>query len=82
MNCLQFALGFWDSNRDYDIFYDADHVINLRGVNLFCGYIPLSDYGYEHILKSFEGLLLSEDVDRLRRYFEFKDGCKCCDRGE
>lgn len=82
MNCLQFALGFWDRNRDYDIFYNSDHVINLRDVNEFFGYMPLYHYGYEHICESFEGLLTAHDKVILKRYFDLKNGYKACHRGK
>lgn len=41
MNCLQYALSFWDKNNKYRIYYNGDHVINLT--EPLGDYIPLED---------------------------------------
>lgn len=71
MNCLQFALLFWDEHPEYGIYYDGDHAINLREPT--GNFIPLENYGYEHILKSFGNTLYPVDRLKLKRYF---DSCK------
>lgn len=67
MNCLQFALLFWDKNPNYLIFYNGDHVINLT--EPIGNYIPIESYGYEHIRESFEKTLYPCDLVKLKRYF-------------
>ena len=67
MNCLQYALYFWDKNRKYRIFYDGDHVLNMT--EPAGKFIPLEDYGKDHILRSFRDTLYPIDFIRLNRYF-------------
>lgn len=67
MNCLQYALSFWDKNNKYRIYYNGDHVINLT--EPLGDYIPLEEYGIEHILNSFKDLYII-DIIRLKRYFK------------
>ena len=53
MNCLEYALEFWSSNKDYCILYNSDHVINVpEGIEVD-GFLDISFYGREHIIKSF-----------------------------
>ena len=53
MNCLEYALEFWSSNKDYCILYNSDHVINVpEGIEVD-GFLDISYYGREHIIKSF-----------------------------
>lgn len=54
MNCLQYALKFWSKNRDFFIYYNMNHVINLeKGLRRPKGYIHLHNYTYEGLVKSF-----------------------------
>lgn len=70
MNCLQFALYFSSKNPDYKIYYDGDHVINLRENVNIQNFLPLEDYGKENILNSFDETLYPIDRKRLNKYFE------------
>lgn len=72
MNCLQFALAFNARNPEYKIYYNSDHVINLKDNEQINGYLPLETFGIEHIEKSFAGVLYPIDFVRLRRYFNEK----------
>ena len=66
-NCLQYALRFWDEHPEYRIFYNGDHVINM--LHQADSFIPIEDYGYNHILNSFKDTMKKKDLRLLRRYF-------------
>lgn len=76
MNCLEFALDEWDNDSTVDILYDGDHVIVIttddkvydqKGTaQITSRYLPLKDYGYYHLAKSFT--LNWHYDDMLRRY--------------
>ena len=70
MNCLQFALYFYSKNPEYKIFYDGDHVINLRENVNIQNFLPIETYGKEHILSSFGKTLYPIDEKRLNEYFK------------
>ena len=67
MNCLQYALEFWSTNPCYTIHYNSDHCINLPKGETATGFLPIEDFGYEHISKSFAGKV---DESLLIKYFE------------
>ena len=53
INCLEYALEFWSSNKDYCILYNSDHVINVpEGIEVD-GFLDISYFGSEHLIKSF-----------------------------
>ena len=53
MNCLEYALEFWSGNKDYNILYNSDHVINVpEGIEVD-GFMDIACFGREHIIKSF-----------------------------
>lgn len=72
MNCLQFALQLWNTQPKYELYYDGDHVINLIRPIQGSTFIPLKDYGLEHILSSFKETLLPADVTLLKKYFKYE----------
>ena len=80
MNCLEFALNEWDNDPIIIILYDGDHVICLNpdtgkiwdqngNYERFVDptrFLPLREYGYHHLAKSFS---LSWHYDNwLRKY--------------
>ncbi len=69
MNCLQFALRFWFKNRNYKIFYNSDHVINLEQCEQ-TDYLPLEEFGFDNIYNSFKDSLTADEVELLKLYFE------------
>ena len=78
MNCLAYALEFWDNHPEYQIFYDGDHAVNLE-VKLalpemellpkMIGMRPITEWKYDFIAKSFNGLLTKPQEKLLRKYY-------------
>lgn len=68
MNCLQYALRFWEINNKYKIYYNGDHAVNsdekIEGNN----YALLSKYTLNDVLAEFKDLT-PEDIEILKRYF-------------
>ena len=80
MNCLAYALEFWYKHPRYQIFYDGDHMVNMEvrfalpmsesELATMTGMVFLKDnYSYEHISKSFAGLLTEPQEKLLRKYY-------------
>ena len=69
MNCLQYSLKFWESNPNYRIWYNSDHCINLPKNSSVVGFLPLEQFGYEHITSSFKEFLTEEYLTLLKKYF-------------
>lgn len=80
-NCLTRALDQWEENPDeYRLWYNSNHVISLEGAyegydltalknsSLFMDYLPLRDYGYEQLSRSFP--LTQEYQDLLKQYLK------------
>ena len=54
LTCLEYALTFWNKNRDFKIYYNADHCITLKeGTIPPEGYLDLKEYGLNHLIDSF-----------------------------
>ena len=69
MNCMNYALDFWQKNPNYLIYYNSDHAINLPiDTKISKNFLPLESFGYEHVLKSFE--LSENSKEILKLYFE------------
>lgn len=68
LNCLEFALDFWNEDSRYKIYYNSDHVINLLGKSGADGYLPIEEFGLEHIMSSFT--LKPRYLNLLKIYFE------------
>ena len=69
MNCMEYALEFWQKEPNYLIYYNSDHAINLpKDTKISENFLPLKSFGYEHILKSFE--LSENSKEILKLYFE------------
>ncbi len=68
INCLQFALRFWNKNPQYKIYYNSDHVINMERCKQD-GYLSLESFGFEHIYQSFRTTLKKKDIKLLKKYF-------------
>lgn len=69
MNCLQYALNFWNRNKNYIILYNSDHVINVPPRTVVEGFLPLALFGEEHLIKSFK---LTKNYKRLLSlYFDY-----------
>jgi hypothetical protein len=76
INCLAYALRFWEHNPQYKLFYNSSHVINLPLENDYfeianiIGFLPAEDYGYDYFSSSFAGLLDKYEEDLLKKYFQ------------
>ena len=69
MNCMDYALEFWQKEPNYIIYYNSDHAINLpKNTEISKNFLPLKSFGYEHILKSFD--LSEKSKEILKLYFE------------
>lgn len=69
MNCLQYALKYWEKNPDCIILYNSDHVINVPPRTVVKGFLPLALFGEEHITISFG--LSKYYIQLLKRYLDF-----------
>ena len=78
MNCLAYALRFWEEQPDYKLFYNSGHVINMPITNqsyyfydlfVVTGFLPAEDYGYCYFSSAFEGLLDEHEQELLKKYF-------------
>ncbi len=62
MNCMQYALKYWEKNPDCIILYNSDHVINVPARTVVKGFLPLALFGDEHLIQSFK---LTKNYRRL-----------------
>lgn len=73
INCLAYALRFWERNPEYTLYYNSGHVINLdyyrSGADHYISFLPAEDFGYDYFSSAFEGLLDEYEQDLLKRYF-------------
>jgi hypothetical protein len=60
MNCLQYALEFWEKNPKYRLWYNSDHVINLPLGSTATGFSPIEDFGFDYFFKWYEDRLINE----------------------
>lgn len=76
MNCLAYALRFWRDNKDYRIWYNSDHCINIP-IDTYPTFtygrkfLPAEDFGINYFKTSFEDLLDEEEKEILKEYFNF-----------
>lgn len=69
MNCMEYALDFWQKEPNYLIYYNSDHAINLpKDTKISENFLPLESFGYEHVLKSFD--LNENSKEILKLYFK------------
>lgn len=69
MNCLGYALRFWERYPEYRLYYNSGHVINSPVLINKEAYLPAEDFGYDYFHSAFEGLIDSHEEDILKRYF-------------
>lgn len=69
MNCLEYALKFWDKNPSYRIYYNSDHCINLpESTTISNDFLPIEEYGIEYFKGAFD---LTEEYSKLlEKYFK------------
>lgn len=73
MNCLVYALRFWEKHPEYKLWYNSDHVINIPTyvVNPFPNkeFLPVEDFGFQYFIKWDHALIEQSDIDLLIKYF-------------
>lgn len=73
INCLAYALRFWEQNPTYRLYYNSNHVINLdfyfKNADFYIGFLPAEYFGYDYFSSAFKGLLTSYEEDLLKKYF-------------
>lgn len=77
MNCLSYALKFWNINNDYKIWYNSDHCINLPNdiINPFPNkeFLPIEEFGYDYFKNWYDERLINDfDFELLKLYFNGK----------
>lgn len=75
-NCLSYALHFWNIHRDYLIWYNSDHCINIPldtkpYFEFGRKYIPAHEFGIHYFQTAFKGLISEEDEKLLVEYFDY-----------
>lgn len=73
MNCLGYALRFWNKNKKYVLYYNSGHVINIPVGTQITGFFPIEEYGYRYFKGAFKGLLDSYEWKLLKLYFNSKN---------
>lgn len=74
MNCLEYALGFWDKNPNYLLHYNSDHVINLPVGATATGFLEIKDYGFGYFERWYaQGLITETALKLLHRYFDISN---------
>ncbi len=69
INCLAYALRFWNKNNEYKIYYSSCHAINSKTDITGNGWLPAEDFGFGYFESSFNGLLDDEEKKLLKQYF-------------
>lgn len=70
INCLAYALQYWDKYPNYKLYYNSDHVINSKYPIDNGDYLPAIEYGYNYFKGAFKGLLNRKEQALLKKYFE------------
>ena len=69
INCLSYALRYWNLYPEYRLYYNSYHVVNLP-VNACIGFLPIEDFGYDYFFNWYKrGLINENDLVLLNRYF-------------
>ncbi len=74
LNCLSYALQFWNKNPDYKIWYNSDHCINIP-IDTYPSFkhgrmfLPAEEFGYYYFSNAFKDLISEEDHILLKEYF-------------
>ena len=69
INCLSYALRYWNLYPEYRLYYNSYHVVNLP-INACMGFLPIEDFGYDYFFNWYNrGLINEDDLVLLNRYF-------------
>lgn len=70
INCLSYALRFWNLHPEYRLYYNSDHCVNLPIGAECTGFLPIEEFGYDYFFNWYKrGLINEEDLALLNRYF-------------
>lgn len=70
MNCLSYALRFWEKHRKYKILYNSYHCINVPCGTSVEGFLPIEEFKYNYFYNWYEtGLIEELDLELLKKYF-------------
>ena len=70
INCLSYALRYWNLYPEYRLYYNSYHVINSP-VNACIGFLPIEDFGYDYFFRWYEDKLIDNiDLALLNLYFQ------------
>lgn len=70
INCLSYALRYWNLYPEYRLYYNSYHVVNLP-VNACIGFLPIEDFGYDYFFRWYEDKLIDNiDLALLNLYFQ------------
>lgn len=70
INCLSYALRYWNLYPEYRLYYNSYHVVNLP-VNACIGFLPIEDFGYDYFFNWYEDKLIDNiDLALLNLYFQ------------
>lgn len=70
INCLNLALLNWANRDSMTILYNSNHAVCVEKKDKIKGYLNLSEFGYNNIANSFNGLLNNESKKLLKDYFK------------
>lgn len=71
INCLEYALNFWKQDKNYKIYYNSDHCVNLPDGIKIDGFLKIEDFGFNYFENWFkiEKLISKEAYEILIEYF-------------
>jgi len=70
INCLSYALRYWNLYPEYRLYYNSDHCVNLPIGAECTGFLPIEDFGYDYFLNWYKnGLINEDDLVLLNNYF-------------
>ena len=73
INCLEYALKFWNENKNYKIHYNSDHCINVPTDVKVPTFLPIEDFGHSYFEKWYtQGLITKDGKKLLDKYFDVK----------
>lgn len=71
INCLEYALDFWNENNEYKIYYNSDHCINVPKNHEVHGFLPIESFGFGYFENWFIDKLIAKRTYKLLiKYFK------------
>ena len=71
INCLEYALNYWNKNKNYKIYYNSDHCVNLPEGTKVSNFNPIEDFGLGYFEKWYteQKLITKKAYELLKLYF-------------